>query len=124
MEFWMTVIFTFLSSVLASTGLWTIIQKQIEKKDSKSRMILGLGHDRIMTLGMKYINRKWITREEYENLYKYLYKPYLAMGGNGSAKRIMKEIDRLPIRDYTYEGKEVEKPLICEAASEETDLEE
>lgn len=46
------------------------------------------------------------------------------MGGNGSAKRIMKEIDRLPIRDYTYEGKEVEKPLICEAASEETDLEE
>ena len=76
MEFWVITLVTLISSVLASTGLWALIQKSVEKKDAKSKMILGLGHDRIMCLGMKYLNRGWITQEEYENLYKYLYKPY------------------------------------------------
>ena len=42
--------------------------------------------------------RGYITRDEYENLYEYLYKPYEKLGGNGSAKRIMAEVDKLPIR--------------------------
>ena len=57
-------------------------------------MLIGLGHDRIMFLGMTYIDRGYITKDEYENLYK----PYEKLGGNGSAKRIMAEVDKLPIR--------------------------
>ncbi len=60
-------------------------------------MLIGLAHDRIVYLGMQYIEREWITQDEYENLHDYLYVPYKKMGGNGSAKRIMDEIDRLPI---------------------------
>jgi hypothetical protein len=68
-------------------------------------MLIGLGHDRICHLGMCYIHRKdsngeaYITKDEYENLYEYLYKPYLKLGGNGSAERIMDEVKKLPIRD-------------------------
>ena len=39
----------------------------------------------------------YITQDEYENLYEYLYKPYEKLGGNGSAKRIMTEVDQLAI---------------------------
>lgn len=94
LEFFVAII----CSVLASSGLWTLIQKRAEKKDLRTQMLLGLGHDRIIFLGMRYIERKWITEDEYENLYEYLYKPYKALGGNGTAERIMKEVEKLEIR--------------------------
>lgn len=53
---------------------------------------------------MVYIERGSITQDEFENLYEYLYKPYVEMGGNGSAKRIMEEVQRLPIRKSKYGG--------------------
>lgn len=103
MESWVQIILTVFSSVLASSGLWAYIVKRAEKKDIKTQMLIGLGHDRIMYLGMCYIERGRITQDEYENLYEYLYKPYELMGGNGSAKRIMKEVEKLPIHKSNYE---------------------
>lgn len=50
-----------------------------------------------MHLGMVYIERGYITQDEYENLRVYLYEPYEKMGGNGSAKRVMREVDKLPV---------------------------
>lgn len=46
MESWMHVIFTVFSSGLASSGLWVFIVKRAEKKDVKTQMLIGLGHDR------------------------------------------------------------------------------
>lgn len=103
MEQWFQILLTIFSSVLASSGLWAYITKRLEKKDVKTEMLIGLGHDRIMYLGMGYIERGYITSDEYENLYEYLYKPYEKMGGNGSAKRIMNEVNRLPIHKSQYE---------------------
>lgn len=102
MDAWQQIIITIFSSVLASSGLWAYIQKKAERKDVKTQMLIGLAHDRIIFLGMSYIERGWITQDEYENLYEYLYKPYEVMGGNGSAKRIMTEVNKLPIHKYTY----------------------
>lgn len=70
---------TVLCSVLASSGFWALIQRRLDKKDVRTQMLVGLGHDRIMSLGMKYIERGYITKDEYENLYEYLYKPYERM---------------------------------------------
>lgn len=56
--------------------------------------------DRIMYLGMSYIERGYITQDEYENLKVYLFEPYEKLGGNGSAKRIMQEVDKLPIHKF------------------------
>lgn len=86
-------------ALLSAAGFWSYLNKRFDKKTAMSKMILGLGHDRIMTLGMMYIQRGYISHEEYEDLYKYLFQPYKEMGGNGSAERIMKEVDKLPIRN-------------------------
>lgn len=99
---WVLVLITALTSVLASTGFWTFMQRRLDKKDVRTKMLVGLAHDRILELGTHYIERGWITKDEYENLYEYLYKPYQAMGGNGSAKRIMDEVNRLPLHHPGY----------------------
>lgn len=89
---------TILCAVLASSGFWAVIQKRMEKKDVKIQMLIGLAHDRIISLGLSYIERGYITSDEYENLVDYLYKPYEAMGGNGTAKKIVDEVKKLEIK--------------------------
>lgn len=76
------------------------------KKDVKTEMLVGLAHDRILFLGMHYVDRGFITQDEYENLHDYLYVPYEKLGGNGSAKRVMQEVDKLPIKKSTYKKEE------------------
>ena len=84
---------------MVSSGLWGFIRSRQGKQDSRTKMILGLGYDRIITLGMKYIERGWITQDEYENLHKYIYKPYNDLRpDDGSVRKVMQEVDRLPIR--------------------------
>lgn len=102
MEPWLQMIVTIICAVIASSGFWAYIQKRNENKDVRSQMLLGLAHDRIVDLGMKYIERGYITQDEYENLNDYLYEPYKKMGGNGSAKRIMTEVNNLPIHKSSY----------------------
>ena len=48
---------------------------------------------------MKYIERGYITRDEFENLNDYLFEPYSEAGGNGSAKRVMEEVQKLPLHN-------------------------
>lgn len=98
MDYWFQMIVTVVCSVLASSGLWAFVQKRMDKKDAKTELLIGIAHDRIVFLGMSYVSRGYITQDEYENLYTYLYQPYLKNGGNGSASRVMKEVDKLPIR--------------------------
>ena len=102
-------ILTIVLSVVASSGFWTYMMKKMDKKDVTREMLLGLGHDRIIYLGMQYIAREWISQDEYENLYDYLCKPYLKMGGNGSVCKVMKEVDKLPIRHVSYFSPQTKK---------------
>ena len=85
-------------AVLTSSGLWALVSKRADKNDAERKMLVGLAHDRITHLGMAYLTRGYITQDEYENLNDYLYQPYEKMGGNGSAKRVMEEVRRLPIK--------------------------
>lgn len=91
------IIIVILTALLSSAGFWALVTKIIDKKSAKSKMILGLGHKAIMDECERYIKRGNISRQEYEDLYKYLYKPYKDMGGNGTVERMMREIDKLPI---------------------------
>lgn len=84
-------------SVMASSGLWALIQKRMERKDVRTQLLIGLAHDRIVHLGMYYIDRGYIMQDEFENLHDYLYLPYQKMGGNGTAKRVMEELSRIPL---------------------------
>lgn len=92
------IIVTIICSVIASSAFWEFLIKRSEKNDVKTKMLVGLAHDRITYLGMKYIERGWVSQDEYENLYNYLYSPYKELGGNGSAERVMNEVKKLEIR--------------------------
>lgn len=104
MASWLQIVLTIFTSVLASSGLWAFLGSRWDRHSAQKEMLIGLGHDRIMYLGMRYIDRGWITQDEYENLNTYLYEPYKKLGGNGSALRVMQEVNKLPIRNQGFEG--------------------
>jgi hypothetical protein len=83
---------------VASSGFWIYLSSRNDKKSFQTELLIGLAHDLIITKGMHYITRGWITQDEYENLNVYLYRPYEKLGGNGSVRRIMLEVDKLPIK--------------------------
>lgn len=113
MEAWLQMAIAVFTSVMASSGLWAFLlgrkemkakekEKAEEKTSAKNRMLLGLGHDRIVMLCMQYLERGYITQDEYEDLEKYLYRPYRDMGGNGTAEKLMNEVSRLPVKNLTH----------------------
>lgn len=99
MEIWQSIVIPLLTSLIACSGLWGIINKQLDKKTSETQILRGLAHERIVETGMKYINRGWITKDEYDDLCIYLYKPYSKLGGNGLAEKIMKDVSNLPLKE-------------------------
>ena len=85
-----------LTAMLASSGMWAYLERKSNRKDNKAKLLLGLAHDRIVSLGMIYIDRGFITKDEYQDFHKYLYDPYKTFGGNGLADRVAKAVGELP----------------------------
>lgn len=82
----------------ASSGFWLYLKNRSSAKDATTRLLMGLAHDKITYFGMKYIDRGWVTKDEYEDLRRYFYEPYIELGGNGTAERIMAAMQQLPLR--------------------------
>lgn len=98
------IIISMIVAVFASTGFWTVINSLLarraakgDRKDALTQMIIGLGHDRIYEICERCIERGYVTTSEYDNL-KYLYEPYVALGGNGTGTKLKELVDKLPIR--------------------------
>ena len=96
-----TLIMSIVAAIFASTGFWAFLTYLIQRKDTKdsaeAQMLKGLGHDRICYLGETYVARGYITKDEYENLHDYLFLSYKKLGGNGTAEKVMKEVEKLPL---------------------------
>lgn len=92
------VILTIVTAILASSGLWAFISSRLDKNNSERELLVAIGHTELVFFGMRYIERGWITRDEYETLQE-LYKPYVKLGGNGSGTKIMHDIEQLPMKD-------------------------
>lgn len=95
---WAQMLLTVLVALVSSNGLWLWASKRSDKNDAKTKLMLGLAHNQIIELGMVYINRGSITKDEYEDFVKYLYSPYAVFGGNGLAEKIFREVSNLPIK--------------------------
>lgn len=106
-------ILTVVGSVVASSGFWAWIQKYDNRKGATTQLLLGLAHDRIIYLGMEYLERGWLTKDEYEDFMKYLYKPYSQFGGNGLAEKVVDDVKKLPI--YKQPRSEEDIPIIEKA---------
>ena len=92
------IIITVICSVIASSGFWTFVTKRRDNNNAEAKMILGLGHVKIIETCEKYLDRGYIRQDEYDSLYNYLYLPYKELGGNGTAERMVNEVKKLPIR--------------------------
>ena len=92
------IIITIICSVTASSGFWTFVSKRRDNNNTAVKMLLGLGHIKIIETCEKYIVRGYIRQDEYDSLYNYLYLPYKELGGNGTAERMINEVKKLPIR--------------------------
>lgn len=102
-----TVLLTAILSALTSSGFMSLIiyllQRRDRRKDqetanssAQSRMLVGLGHDRILSLTERYVRRGTITLKEKRNL-EFLYRPYSDMGGNGDCKIGYDACQSLPV---------------------------
>ena len=112
--FFQSLVSTIIGAIFGGSGvtfLTFLIQRHDRKTDKRqgeyaelSRKISeiadavkGQGHDRVIYLGGRYIQRGGSTKEGYENLYEYIYLPYKALGGNGTAEKVMVDDKNLPI---------------------------
>ena len=93
---WYEVAVTVICSILASNGLWSVIASRNKKKSNETKLLMGIAYSKIIQQAEAYITRGYITTDEYHELYHYLYEPYTAEGGNGTAKRMMELVARLP----------------------------
>lgn len=96
MPIWLQIALTIFTSVLASSGLWAFLASKFERDDAEKDILIGIGHIELVFFGMQYIERGWITQDEYETM-KSLYEPYKKLGGNGSGTKIMQEVEKLPM---------------------------
>lgn len=98
---------TALVSAFTSSGVMSLIIYLLQRRDKRkereaannsaqARMILGLGHDKIIQLTDQYVRRGCITLKEKRNL-EFLYKPYAGLGGNGDCQIGYDACQRLPV---------------------------
>lgn len=100
MEVWIRSFLIILGSVLGSGGLWAYLQSRDSKRSATDRLMMGIAYEHITTYGIGYINRGYVTKDEYEELTKYFYNPYKELGGNGVAERVMNEVSKLPFNAH------------------------
>lgn len=97
-----TTMITVLVTIFASSGFWALVQTVYSNKhraaSNETQMLLGLGHDRIYELCKEILKTGEVTHEEYDNLL-HLYEPYKALGGNGTAEKMMQEVKDLPFSE-------------------------
>lgn len=101
MDVWVRAIVIIAGSVLGSGGLWAYLQSRSSRGNATTRLLMGLAYSQIVTLGLEYIERGSVTKDEFEDYQKYFYTPYKALGGNGVAERIMRDVQNLPFRPHT-----------------------
>lgn len=98
-----TVVITALISAFSSSGVMSLViyflqrrDRKKEKESAQSRMIIALGHDKLVYLSNRYVKRGAITLKEKRNL-DYLSEPYFEGGGNGDAKIGCDACEKLPV---------------------------
>lgn len=87
----------FATFLAASGGFWVYLRKRFETGDASNKLLLGLAHYKIVELGLACLEKGFVTKDEYDDLIRYFYDPYVALGGNGSVERIMILVKRLPL---------------------------
>lgn len=78
------------------SGLFGIINNRSKLRNNENRLLMGIAYAEIIEQAQKYINRGYITIDEFKELEHYFYQPYKNMGGDGTVEKLMKEVGNLP----------------------------
>lgn len=93
-------VITSVVTLAASSGVWTYLLRRVSARSATSKLLLSLAYDKIVQRGMEYIDRGWVTRDEFEDFLNNLYEPYKQCGGNGVGSRIMESVSALPLKSH------------------------
>ena len=92
----MEYIITIIVAVFGSTGFWTWLMSSKKKKSAEQKLLLGLAYSEIIKRCEWAIEKGAISADKYNDLNRYLYEPYKALGGNGTAEKMMNQVKALP----------------------------
>lgn len=95
-----------ITTLLGSSGIWMWVKTRSDRNNSEDQLLLEVAKNQLTVLGRSYLERGYITMDEYEE-YEAEYKLYSALGGNGLAKRVFKQVDELPMMPNGIDGRNV-----------------
>lgn len=90
------------STLIGAPGLWALLKSKTDNKDNWRKLVLSVSRNQLVAQGREYIDRGYITMDEYEE-YELEYQIYSALGGNGLARRIFELVDDLPMMPNNIE---------------------
>lgn len=96
-----------ITAILGSSGIWMWVKTRSDHNDSEDQLLLEVAKNQLIVLGRTYLERGYITMDEYEE-YEEEYKLYSDLGGNGLARHIFKQVDELPIMPNGIDGRNPE----------------
>lgn len=92
------------TAILGGSGIWAWAKTKADRNDNAAKLLLSVSRNQLITLGRAYIERGYVTMDEYEE-YESEYDIYSRLGGNGLARRVFKQVDELPILPNDIEGR-------------------
>lgn len=93
-----------ITTVLSGPGIWAWAKTRTVHNNSEDRLLLQVAKNQLVSQGREYLNRGYITMDEYEE-YESEFKVYESLGGNGLARRIFKQVDDLPMMPDGIDGR-------------------
>lgn len=90
-------------AIISSSGVWGLFNLAIQRKSDTTRLLIGVAHHLIVRESHRLLDQGYMTTEEYRNLRKGLYERYEQLGGNGLAKKMVNEVEKLPIKNRKYD---------------------
>lgn len=84
------------TALLGGSGIWAWAKAKADHNNNVAKLLLSVSRNQLIALGRSYIERGYITLDEYEE-YEAEYQIYSALGGNGLARRVFKQVDELPM---------------------------
>lgn len=95
-----------ITTLLGSSGIWMWAKTRSDRNNSEDQLLLEVAKNQLTVLGRSYLERGYITMDEYEE-YEAEYNLYSALGGNGLAKRVFKQVDELPMMPSGIDGRNI-----------------
>ena len=93
-----------ITTLLGGSGMWAWVKAKSDRNNTSRSLLLEVSKNQLIALGRTYIDRGYITMDEYEE-YEAEYELYTSIGGNGLARRVFKQVDDLPIVPNNIDGR-------------------